>query len=397
MIIRIMSFLALFILLGRDPAAADPNKWRADAMAIPSIINTKYAYLDRLSAEKYTLSAKLAAEAEAVHDEDSLLSFAERALLLLHDHHAITGSSFKNSWAVVPSYSDLTVAHDGTDYIVTDVRIDSPAYAAAIKRGMKLTAINGILMQRGIADFWAELGIETVTPDQAVFAVNILAAGRRDQHRRLAFDDELGTRHDVVLSSLYGSKPELPPVTAHSAVGGFYVIINNSLGDDATIAAFDKVMQSVKKDEPIHIDLSNTPSGGNTTVARAIMGWFVSKPTGYQIHRSPEEERETSIPRQWIEQVLPRPGIMAHTGPVVVIVGAWTGSMGEGLAIGLKAIGARVIGRPMAKLLGSVEDIRLPNTGLVIKLPTEKLYSVDGILREDFIPEPLSVNIPGHK
>ena len=397
MIIRVMSFLVLFILIGRDPAAADPNKWRADAMAIPSIINTKYAYLDRLSDGRYALSARLAAEAEAVHDEDSLLSFAERALLLLHDHHAITGSSFKNSWAVVPSYSDLTVAHDGTDYIVTDVRIDSPAYAAAIKRGMKLTAINGILTQHGINDFWAELGIETITPDQAVFAVNILAAGRRDQNRRLAFDDELGTRHDVVLSSLYGSKHVLPPVTAHSAVGGSYVIINNSLGDDATIAAFDKVMQSVKNDEPIHIDLSNTPSGGNTTVARAIMGWFVSKPTGYQIHRSPEEERETSIPRQWIEQVLPRPGIMAHTGPVAVIVGAWTGSMGEGLAIGLKAIGARVIGRPMAKLLGSVEDIRLPNTGLVIKIPTEKLYSVDGILREDFIPEPLSVNIPGHK
>ena len=73
----------------------------------------------------------------------------------------------------------------------------------------------------------------------------------------------------------------------------------------------------------------------------------------------PAEERETGVPRQWIEQVLPRPG-KRHPGPVTVRVGRWTGSMGEGLAIGLHAVvGAEVIGTPMAKLLGALGEVRL--------------------------------------
>lgn len=91
------------------------------------------------------------------------------------------------------------------------------------------------------------------------------------------------------------------------------------------------------------------------------------------------------VPRQWVEQVLPRAG-MRHSGPVVVRVGRWTGSMGEGLAVGLDALGARVEGGPMAGLLGAVYDHGLPNSGLVIKLPTERLYAVDGTPREAFRP-----------
>jgi carboxyl-terminal processing protease len=135
------------------------------------------------------------------------------------------------------------------------------------------------------------------------------------------------------------------------------------------------------------LDLTDTASGGNTSVARAIMGWFVDKPTSYQMHTLPGEERQTGIPRQWLEQVLPRPG-KHHDGPVTVRVGRWTGSMGEGLALGFDAIGARVEGGPMAGLLGAVYDYKLEQSGLVIKFPVERLFHVDGTPREAFRPEP---------
>jgi len=51
-------------------------------------------------------------------------------------------------------------------------------------------------------------------------------------------------------------------------------------------------------------------------------------------------------------------------------------------------LGARVVGRPMAGLLGAVYDLRLPNSGLVIKIPVERLYAVDGTPREQFKPQP---------
>ena len=61
--------------------------------------------------------------------------------------------------------------------------------------------------------------------------------------------------------------------------------------------------------------------------------------------------------------------------------------MGEGLAIGFDAIGARVEGSRMAGLLGAIYDHRLERSGRVIKIPTERLYAVDGTPREHFVPQ----------
>ena len=71
---------------------------------------------------------------------------------------------------------------------------------------------------------------------------------------------------------------------------------------------------------------------------------------------------------------------------MTVRVGRWTGSMGEGLAVGFDAIGARVEGGLMAGLLGAIYDHRLERSALVVKLPTERLYAVDGTPREAFVP-----------
>ena len=63
--------------------------------------------------------------------------------------------------------------------------------------------------------------------------------------------------------------------------------------------------------------------------------------------------------------------------------------MGEGLAIGFAAVGASVRGDSMAGLNGSVEDLPLGDTGVLVKLPTERLMTVTGQPREDFRPQPL--------
>lgn len=148
-------------------------------------------------------------------------------------------------------------------------------------------------------------------------------------------------------------------------------------------------MAAAPTKERLVIDLQNTPSGGNTSVGRAILGWFVLRPSFYQMHNLPVEERQTGIARQWVEQVLPRRDKYHGGGSVLVRVGRWTGSMGEGVAIGFHAIGARVEGSRMAALRGAVYDFKLPASGLVLKIPTERLYTVDGIPREQFVPSPV--------
>jgi C-terminal processing protease CtpA/Prc len=393
---RILTFLALLLFIGTEADAQDATKWRADALAIPSIINDDYAYLDHLTDGRYVLTPKMQVEAEAVHDEASLLAFSERALFLLADHHAITGGSFKDSWALVPSYSDIWVERQSGQYVITAVRDGSAAQAAGILHGARLMSVGGQPTAQAVTSFWADLGVQQFTDEQASYAARTLVAGRRDRPRKLGLRNPEGNDSSLTLPSRYDIKHGSVPVTVLQDGNAAHIILNDSLGDADTIAAFDNAMAHQRPNYPLVIDLRNTGSGGNTSVARAIMSWFVTKPTSYQMHQSPAEERQTGIARQWIEQVLPRPG-KYHNGPVTVLVGRWTGSMGEGLAIGMKAVGTKVQGDPMAHLLGAVEDIRLPNSGLVIKLPTERLYSVDGEPRENFIPDPVSGKIAGHR
>lgn len=362
--------------------AQSPDEYRIDAISIDRLIRENYAYLDRFTSGEPPTSALLQAEAEAVHDSSTLLRYAERRLALLADPHVITGRSFSDSWAIVPSYADLWIEPEGESYRVTAVRANSPAASAGVAEGDVLVRIGETVVAEAVSDYWRDLGVET--GGDRGYAARVLAAGRRDRPRHLTFRDHQGVERTLTLPSLYAvSRPEEEPVDALRGPGGLTLVINDALGDDRTIAAFDAAMAGAQPGETIILDLTNTPSGGNTVVARAIMGWFVSEARPYQVHRLVSEERETGVPRQWIEEVLPRTG-KSHTGPVLVRVGRWTGSMGEGLAIGLDALGADVTGCPMAGLLGAIYDFRLEHSGLTIKLPAERLSAVTGTPRESF-------------
>lgn len=386
-------FLALALLapllIGAGDAPPSPD-YAADARSIERLIDEDYAYLDRFDGGRMPMSDKLRAEADAVDSREALIRYAERALTTLADHHAITGASLVDSWALVPSYSDLWVELRGGAYLVTAVREGSPAERGGIRAGDRLVATGPAPTSQSfdlaVALFWADLGLP-VTEERAGYAARVIAAGRRNVPREFTVRRG-GVVGQVELPNLYASQQaNRPPMTVSQEDGDLMIRFNDSLGDSGAIAAFDEAMAKAAPGQRIVLDLTDTASGGNTSVARAILGWFVDKPTSYQMHTLPAEERQTGIPRQWIEQVLPRPG-KHHSGPVTVRVGRWTGSMGEGLALGFDAIGAKVEGGPMAGLLGAVYDYKLEQSGLVIKFPVERLFHVDGTPREMFVPRP---------
>lgn len=375
---RIAVALLALALMGADA----PPDYAGDAVALDRLIVENYAYLDDLPGGVLPDSAVLAAERAAVHDRASLLHWAEDRLATLADHHASTGPSFRDSWALVPSYADLWVEDD---FRIGAVRAGSPAARASIVAGDRLVAVDDVPIGQAVAGFWQGFGLPS-SGERLGYAARVLAAGRRDRPRRLTVAHGAAAR-TLTLPSLYADQATPPAVGVARHGTATAIVLGNSLGDDRTIAAFDTALAAVPTAAALTLDLTDTPSGGNTTVARAIMGWFVSRPTSYQVHNSPAELRETGIARQWIEQVLPRAG-KHRAGPLTVIVGRWTGSMGEGLAIGLRAAGARVCGGPMAGLRGAIGDVRLPSSGMIVKFPTERLSTVDGVPRERFVPPP---------
>jgi hypothetical protein len=225
-------------------------------------------------------------------------------------------------------------------------------------------------------------------PEARDYALTLALAGRHDPATaRLVLRSPSGTERTIELGP---PEPQDAGRIAGAVQDGIGVIrIRNSLGDAALIAEFDALLDSMLAARAIVLDLRDTPSGGNSTVARGILGRFVDGVRPYQRHESIEELRRTGVRRIWVEYVAPR-GI-GYRGPVVALVGRWTGSMGEGLAIGLDAArGAPVVGRPMAGLLGALGEAELPHSKTVVRIPVERLYHVDGTPREAFAPCPLA-------
>lgn len=360
-----------------------------DARTLIDLIFENYAYLERLEGfPERRLRQLRDREAPAVADARALVGFGERALAAMFDHHAILGASRADSYGLVPSYADLWLEWEGGDCLVRDVRAGSQAAVAGIRPGDTLDAVEGVRLGRAIERYiGAPLG--DLTEAQRSVCARVLAAGRRDRVR--SFTISRGRRRRrVELDNLYSAPPVRGdgPLTLQRLDGGVaHVRLNDSLGDSTTIAAFDAALASAGAAPALIIDLRDTPSGGNTNVARGIMGQFISEPIPYQRHDLPLEQRASGVRRSWVEEVSPRRDRFA--GRVVALVGRWTGSMGEGMALGFDAIGARVVGARMAGLLGAIYDYTLPHTGVVLKLPSERLAHVDGRPREDYMPPTL--------
>jgi hypothetical protein len=70
-----------------------------------------------------------------------------------------------------------------------------------------------------------------------------------------------------------------------------------------------------------------------------------------------------------------------------VLVGRWTGSVGEGLTIGFdSAQRAQIVGSKMAGLLGAICSYQLPASKIGFSIPCQRTVQVNGKPREDFVP-----------
>src|SRR6185369_1671308 len=78
-----------------------------------------------------------------------------------------------------------------------------------------------------------------------------------------------------------------------------------------------------------------------------------------------------------------------------VLVDHWTGSMGEGMAVGVDAMARGVVvGTKMASLAGATYTSKLPRTGISFSYPAERLFHIDGTPRHRWAP-PVLVDLVG--
>ena len=383
------ALLAAALLSIGAPAEAPPEptpvQIREDFAAFVSGVKATYAYFDVKSTRWDDVAGLYEPDVRRARSRQDLIELLESAIAELYDDHAHLTVNTARSPKLVPSGTDIWAEWKGPAATVTDVRPESDAEQAGIRAGAVVLSIDGVPVADAV-DRAIGRAVPKVDPSARNWALRRVLAGRHGETRRIGLD-QAGQKRTIELPARPGVSSNDPPVTFRKLDGEIgYVRFNDSLGGNATVREFDRALDALRETRGLLIDLRSTPSGGNSTVARGILGRFVTREAGYQKHVAPEEERDTGVKRSWIELVSPR-GPFPYTGDVAVLVGRWTGSMGEGLAIGFDGVGrGTVIGGPMAQLLGATYRIELPNSKIGVSLPAERLYHVNGTPRESFRP-----------
>jgi len=349
-----------------------------------------YAYRDRAEKPWETWQGRYSAAIDSAASPEAYAAVFESALDELHDFHAEVRSRNPHRWLPVPTFADIWAELRGRDAVVIAVRRGSDAERAGILPGDRITRIGTDSLQTAIAERLTP-AVDNDDSKARNWAVLSLLAGRADEARHFTVMNRNGQSRSVTLE-LERRFDRSAGALSSTVLGNIGLVrFNNSLGDQKTVAAFDTALEQLRSTRGLVLDLRDVPSGGDSSVALGIMGRFVQTMQPYQRHRIPGYG-QPDVERNWIEMVAPR-GPFPYKAPVVVLVDHWTGSMGEGMAIGFDAMHrADVVGTTMAHLAGAVSDSRLPQTGIDVAFATEQLYHVNGTPRQDWIPPILVEN-----
>ena len=365
---------------GQDFLTAEQRA--ADFADFCGFVGTSYAYFDLKATDWARVCTFHAPRATTASRRSDYVAVLERALAELYDAHAHLGTHTPSSYRLVPSQTDLFARWQDGRALILAVRAGSGAALAGLLPGMEVVTLNGESIQAAVSAIEPKF----LARDDASardWALQVALAGRHEQTVTRLVVRVGGALRDF---EFVARQAEPGPALSARAIGTVgYVRIHDALGRQALVQAFDQALTELRDTHALVIDLRDTPSGGTSAVARGIMGRLVTRMLPYQRHELLSEQRANGIRRVWEEYVAPRGA--PYLKPIVVLVGRWTGSMGEGLAIGLHATrGAAVLGQPMAKLLGAIDETVLPHSKIAVRVPVEKLFHVDGTPREAVLP-----------
>ena len=350
-----------------------------------TLLHDQYGYFDRAGIDGDAILAAFAARAKAAPSDKAFIDTLQLVSHNFADPHFIVGPFEADDWAIIPTSSDLFGTYDGAAFRIGEVRAGSDALAKGVRSGMTVLRIDGDTPRAAIEAVTAR-PFAALSPVQVAFAFNVALAGRRKQPRSLDIVD--GRRRRTIALAAASDQAAridtgpLVDVERHGTLG--IIRINNALGDQALIKQFGEALATLADTTTLLIDLRNTPSGGNTSVARGIMGHFVDHDRPYQTHVIPYETRVLGPTRKFTEFVAPYGS--RYAGKVYVAGGHWTGSMGEGLMIGFDAIGATTVGTDLAHLLGGLSNETIDGSAAKVDIGTEQLFTVTGLPREAYRP-----------
>lgn len=385
--------LAALVLVSATPILAqstDPTGKPFDASAawasFTKLLHEEYGYFDRPGIDGDAILSAFEQRAKAARSDKEFIDVLQLVSHNFADPHFIVGPFDLDDWAIIPTSSDLFGVYDGAAFRIEDVRAGGDAMAKGVPPDVTVLRIDGRTPRAAIEEITGR-PFTALSAPQIGFAFNVALAGHRRQPRTLEILEGRQRRtFALAATSDQANRVADGPLLDVQREGALGIIrVNNSLGEQALIGQFAQALASLNDTTTLLIDLRNTPSGGNTSVARGIMGHFVDHDRPYQMHVIPYETRVLGPTRKFVEFVAPY-GVR-YPGKVYVAGGRWTGSMGEGLMIGFDVIGATTVGSDLAHLLGALSNETIEGSAAKVDLGTEQLFTVTGLPREAYHPE----------
>ena len=148
-------------------------------------------------------------------------------------------------------------------FFVADLRKDVGAEKSGLKIGMEITQFNGKPIEEQLNKFLPKF-TQNHNSKMYQFALDMLFAGTHNTKREISILEN-GTEKkyfpDDFKQTQSNSLLESKVLNKNTA----YIKINNDLGNNELILDFDKTLDNFLNYKNLIIDLTETPSGGNTT------------------------------------------------------------------------------------------------------------------------------------
>ncbi|MEE9407984.1 MAG: S41 family peptidase [Polaribacter sp.] len=356
-------------------------KLNQDFGQIIQSLSDNYIYLKDKKTDFECVKEKYSAVIGKVKTNQEKVLFFEYLLDEFYDSHLMLNTKTKSSFRL---HSPIYLALKDNKFYVKNIWSSQMKDYGSNIIDAEVLNFNSKKFNKVIDAFPTQC-VNKNLPEVREWIANKIISGRYNESRvltlRLTDDRKISLNVDNIKI-----KKERTLLTTNKKNDVGVIRINNSLGKNNLIKQFDKELNSLINTKALVLDLRNTIDGGNSYVTNAIMSRFINKEMPYQKQISKEKYgNNPEIIKTSLEYVSPR-GIY-YNKPVIVLVGKWTGDVAEGLAIGLDGMNrAKIVGSEMGKFAGSTTNYSFKNSKYSYSVSTDKLYHVNGLLREDFVP-----------
>lgn len=308
-----------------------------------------------------------------------LIRVLEQLLNQLADPHTHLRTNLPSSHRLVPHDVWAVRAQDGLR--IEAVRSGGAAEAAGVRPGDLVLRINDVPAPEAADAIRPRFSpMPHAALDQ--WSVLVALAGTHDTPRTWTVRSPGSTRTIELDAPRAAQRPHEPLVAARSLSPGVGLIRISGFAAPDAIEQFDAALDRMKDKPAIILDVRNN-RGGDTAVARPIMGRFVTERTAYATMRRRDG---AGLSEPWTEYVEPRGE--PYSGRTVVLVDRFSVSMAEGFAMGMRTIaGATIVGTRMAGLGAAIDTFTLPESAVTMQISTEPVYTIHGEPRWTLTPD----------